>query len=99
MPRKAGKKRIAQALKDYEQWREKIGERASKIPEDGQAVVNCWSNEVKKRIEDGELWSTTTALIRSVVRVIEDFESGYYLSARLDEDGNVSFTCKGYSYE
>lgn len=43
-------------------------------------VLADWEKDLRERIEAGELGACTTALARSYVRVIEDFESGFYVA-------------------
>jgi hypothetical protein len=79
--RKAGKKRIAQAIKEYQAWRAKVDARLEGIDPQGAAIAREWADDVLARIQEGELplpGSCLSALSRSVVRVIEDFESGFY---------------------
>ncbi|TXH15389.1 MAG: hypothetical protein E6R03_07220 [Hyphomicrobiaceae bacterium] len=77
--RRAGKKRIAQALLDYRIWRLKVDARLESIPPEGAKVAREWADDVYERIKAGDLGFCTSALSRSVVRVIEDFESGFYV--------------------
>lgn len=79
MARKASKATIAQWLQSYHPWRESLSLRARKIHPDGALAVYRMADDVFDRICAGECTICTLALARSAVRVVEDFESGYYV--------------------
>ena len=77
--RRAGKKRIAAAREEYVAWRGMVDARASKLKVDGASRDAAeWADEVRRRIDAGDLGPCTQALARSVVRLIESCESGFY---------------------
>lgn len=79
--RKAGKKRIGAALTQYAAWRAEFQPRIDALKLDrARAYINEWADEVRTRIEAGELGMCTTALAASVRRDIESWESGFYVS-------------------
>lgn len=88
--RRPSKSRIAQALDEYTQWRASVDNRLANILPEGASIVRGWADDVRSRIADGELGICTTALARSVVRAIEDFESGFYVGVT---DGG-GFRCR-----
>ena len=79
MPRKPAKAKIDAALSQYVEWMKSIGPRIDAIPSpERRKLIYGWTNDVLDRIQSGELGSCTSALIRSVVRECENWESGYY---------------------
>ena len=78
--RKATKQQIRETLVRYSEWRARVDARASKIGPNAAYVLE-WADDVRERIEQGECRSghaCTQALIRSVERDLESWESGYY---------------------
>lgn len=90
--RKAGKKRIAAATRQYEKWRAGVDSRLLAIHPDAMPILSGWADDVRGRIENGDLGVCTEALIRSVIRVIEDFEVGRYVGVT----GDSGFQCAGH---
>jgi hypothetical protein len=76
--RKATKKNIELAKCQYVLWMRAIGPRIDTIPQPHRARVYSWTSDVLDRITGGELGMCTAALMRSVEREIEAWESGYY---------------------
>ena len=77
--RKASKAAIAQALADYAPWRARVNARLEALPPEAQTKIGAWADDVRRDIERGDLGMCNQALVRSVVRAIEDFESGFYV--------------------
>ena len=90
--RPAGKRRIAKALKDYKPWRDKINARAAAMPAWAQPTVKEWADDVHSRIQAGDLGVCNQALIRSVMRLCEDVESGRYIGMT----STGGFRCASY---
>lgn len=77
--RKAGKQRIKAALSRYAAWRAQFQPRIDALKlERARAYINEWADDVRARIEAGELGMATTALSASVRRDVEAWESGLY---------------------
>lgn len=77
--RKAGKKRIKAALKQCAEWRASMQPRIDALElERARTYITKWADDVRARIEAGDLGICTTALAASVRRDIEAWESGYY---------------------
>ncbi len=79
MARKAGKARIAAAMRQYATWRAGMQTRIDVLANvDARKYLNEWADDVRARIEDGELGICTSALAASVRRDIEAWESGLF---------------------
>jgi hypothetical protein len=96
--RKAGKKRIASAMREYVAWRSAIQPRIDALNnDDARRYIGEWADEVRSRIESGDLGICTSALAASVRRDIESWQTGYY--ARVGANGeryvNVYATAGG----
>ena len=77
--RKAGKQRIRAALVQYADWRAKIDAQIAGLAlEQARAYLTEWADDVRGRIEAGELGACTFALSASVVRDIKAWQTGYY---------------------
>jgi len=95
MPRKPSKRTIASATKQYESWRADIDRRSAAITApNAQRAIAAMADDVAARIASGELGICTRAAIRSVARVVEDFESGFYASAHRNSSGDYGFQCR-----
>lgn len=77
--RKASKKAIASNLASFNQWREKVETRLAAINQEGARIIREWMDDLQSRIESGEITDCTQALVNSVVRALNDFESGRYV--------------------
>ena len=77
--RKASKKTIASNLASYIQWRERVEGRLVAINQDGAKIIREWLDDLQGRIESGEITDCTQALVFSVIRALNDFESGRYI--------------------
>lgn len=82
--RKANKAMIAAEIIRYAEWRSEINERLAKIDKRGAKIITSWADNARKSIAGGDHGPCTRALIRSVVRAIEDFESGFYVGTTKD---------------
>lgn len=91
--RKASKKTIAANMKAFGEWLPRILERIDKIDKGGALAVKGMIADVRGRIEAGDCGICTQALIRSCVRVVEDFESGFYIGVTEITDSGVGFRC------
>lgn len=84
--RKAGKKQIVAAMKQYEKWHDAFAPRVESLENaDARKYITEWMREVRTRIQAGELGHCTTALAESVRRDIEAWESGLF--SRVDATG------------
>lgn len=83
--RKAGKKRIKAAMAQYAPWRAEVDTRLAALSERARAYITEWADDVRDRIEAGDLGPCTGALARSVMRDIESWETGFYVG--FTEDG------------
>ena len=77
--RKASKKTIASNLASYVQWREKVEGRLSAINQDGAKIIREWLDDLRGRIESGDINVCSQALAQSIARALNDFESGRYV--------------------
>lgn len=76
--RKASKANIAANLAAYAGWREKVDARLAGLPDDARQYLGEWADDVRGRIDAGELGVCTQALIDSVERDIRGWESGFF---------------------
>ncbi len=87
--RKAGKKRIEQALAELREWQSSMSQRVAALPADAQRLIREWETDLESRITEGDIGPCTQALAKSIGRVVRDFETGFYLG--VSPDG--TFTC------
>lgn len=76
--RKASKAKIASNLVAYAGWREKVNARLAGLRTDAARYLGEWADDVRARIESGELGPCTQGLIDSVERDIRGWESGFF---------------------
>jgi hypothetical protein len=96
--RKASKKRIDECVAAFEKWKQAwdIDKRLASVHcKVGQRNISKWLRDIKSEVQVGQFTICTRALARSVVRALEDFESGYYTHG-LKGGG---FACKVYKHE
>jgi len=78
--RKASRVTIEATLRQYDDWRAGVDKRASQLTIVGAAAdVADWADDVRGRIMAGDVGDCTSALARSVIRLLEDCESGFYV--------------------
>jgi hypothetical protein len=66
-------------MKQYATWRAGMQARIDALANaDARQYINGWADDVRARIEDGELGVCTTALAASVRRDIEAWERGLF---------------------
>lgn len=96
--RKAGKRRIADFSRQFEAFlvTKRIEARIAAIEcPQGRANVAEWLADARDRITTGDFTlapSCFQALVRSIVRALENFEDGYYLSGT----ATGGFNCRTY---
>lgn len=79
--RKASKATIRAAMSQYLPWRARVDARIGAIGcVDARPYLTEWADDVRGRIEAGEVGPCTQALIQSVERDLRAWETGYYVS-------------------
>jgi hypothetical protein len=84
--RKASKAKIAEHMKAYGPWRAEVDARVAKLPEQARGYLTEWADDVRTRVEAGEIGVCTRALVQSVIRDVLAWEQGYYK----DRKGNAN---------
>ena len=92
--RKPTKAMIEAAVFGCDKWAEDIEPMIAAIGVDGaQRIIRAEVAQVRRRIAAGDNGHCTTAHIRSVMRMIEDFTSGFYIGVT----STGGFICRTYS--
>ncbi len=79
MARKAGRARIKAAMGQYAAWRGSIDPLIAALTDHGaRKYLTEWADDVRQRIEGGELGVCTQALIASVQRDLRAWQDGLF---------------------
>lgn len=85
--RKASKKNIAKALATIDAWANENRARIDAIEPVGRKMVLKEIDYLRGTVSGGYLGSCAHAHARSIARMVDDFESGYYVKAL--ENGSI----------